>query len=251
MRELLDPVGKLAVSVPEGTRLYAVGDIHGRKDLLDRLLHLIRCDAEGTASQRRLVVFLGDYIDRGPQAREVVATLAAGPADDPRWSGFHWICLRGNHEDAMLRFLDDVSVGPSWLGNGGLATIQSYSDGSELRSRDFGDLQALLSRCLPAAHRAFLAALPCCHVEGDYFFVHAGVRPGVPLDSQDRQDLLWIRDAFTTASSDHGKMVVHGHSITRGPDVRHNRIGIDTGAFFSGRLTALVAEGASCRFLST
>ncbi len=236
---------------PPGTRLYAVGDVHGRCDLLERLLGTIQRDAQRSRAARRVIVFLGDYVDRGSQSRDVVELLCAGPPATPQWAGFRWVCLRGNHEDAMLSFLDDLSAGPSWLANGGLATIESYADTAWLDIDDLPALQVLLRRSLPDEHRAFLENLAYRHVEGDYYLVHAGVRPGVDLESQRPQDLMWIRNEFLSSDADHGKLVVHGHTIAAAPQVRPNRIGIDTGAYYSGRLTALVIEGAEKSFLST
>jgi serine/threonine protein phosphatase 1 len=239
-----------------GRRIYAVGDIHGRVDLLDRLLVRIGTDAakQGRSDLRKVVVFLGDLIDRGPNSREVVERLRNGPPDHPAWAGFEWIVLRGNHESAMLDFLIDPAAGPMWLQNGGLATITSYVGrlpdpvpGPEWLVR----LRQALAEAVPAAHRQFLSNLPVSHEEGDYLFVHAGVRPGVPLDRQEASDLLWIRGEFLNSRSDHGRIIVHGHTVTREPEVRDNRIGIDTGAFATGRLTALVLEGTSRGFLST
>jgi serine/threonine protein phosphatase 1 len=242
---------KRTVLAPVGTRLYAVGDLHGRKDLLDRMLTLILADARGSQAGRRVIVFLGDYVDRGPQSRQVVDTLVAGPPASPQWAGFRWVCLKGNHEDAMLGFLDDIESGPRWFANGGLATIESYVGDLSIDRLQLPGLQALLQASLPPSHRAFLEGLPLHHCEGDYLFVHAGLRPGVPLEAQEPNDLLWIRGEFLTSPADHGKLVVHGHTITRTPELRRNRIGIDTGAFYTGRLTCLVAEGAKRKFLST
>jgi serine/threonine protein phosphatase 1 len=236
--------------VPPGTRVYAIGDIHGRADLLDQLLDRICQDARLSRAGRRVLVFLGDYIDRGPASRQVIERVIAGPPSGPGWAGFHWVGLRGNHEDAMLRFLDDPRAGPVWLMNGGTAMIDSYAGGdAALDMDDMPRLQERLRRRLPEEHRAFLAGLPLSHVEGDYFFAHAGVRPGIPLDRQDPEDLMWIRQAFLGSSADFGKVVVHGHTITPVPEIRSNRIGIDTGAYRTGRLTALVLEGAERRFL--
>lgn len=239
------------VLVPRGTRLYAVGDIHGRKDCLDVMLTIIARDARSSRAARKLVVFLGDYIDRGPDSREVVETLQAGPPSSPEWDDFSWICLRGNHEDAMVQFLDNVAKGPIWLVNGALPTIESYLGDDRLGFIDLDELQAALRRSVPPHHLDFLTGLPISHVEGGYYFVHAGVRPGVALDAQNPTDQLWIRAPFLSSSADYGKVVVHGHTIVRAPDVRANRIGLDTGAFSTGRLTAMVAEGAERSFLST
>ncbi len=237
---------------PPGTRIYAVGDIHGRKDLLDRLLGLIAADSRLSAAGRKLVVFLGDYIDRGPDSRAVIETVAAGPPAGPDWLGFRWVALAGNHEAMMLRFLEDLDVAAAWFSgsNGGLSTLQSYI-GELPQPSGLKTLQAALLHALPPSHRAFLSGLPLSHEEGGYFFVHAGVRPGIPLQHQQRQDLQWIRGEFLGSNADFGKMVVHGHTITPQPEIRANRIGIDTGAFFTGRLTAMVAEGDWRGFLAT
>lgn len=251
MSETVITARNRTVLAPTGTRLYAIGDIHGRKDCLDQLLATIAQDAQRSRAVRQVVVFLGDYIDRGPDARGVVDTLLAGPPPTPAWERFEWICLRGNHEDAMLRFLDGTGDAPVWLANGGLATIESYLGDDRLGFTDLDTLKSALLHSVPASHLAFLKDLPLCHVEGDYYFVHAGVRPGISLDEQDPADQLWIRSAFLGSQADHGKLVVHGHTIVRTPDVRRNRIALDTGAFYTGRLSALVAEGASRSFLST
>jgi serine/threonine protein phosphatase 1 len=237
---------------PPDMRIYAVGDLHGRKDLLDRMLALIATDAKVSGASRKLVVFLGDYIDRGPSSRAVIDTISAGPPSGADWAGFAWRALLGNHEAMMLRFLEDIEVAGAWLSpsNGGLATLESYI-GALPQPSGLKALQSALIKALPPEHRRFLAGLPASHEEGGYFFVHAGVRPGIPLQHQRRDDLLWIRGEFLGAATDYGKVVVHGHTITTMPEERPNRIGIDTGAFFTGRLTALVAEGDWRGFLAT
>lgn len=234
-----------AKAVPEGSRVYAVGDIHGRRDLLDELLDAVAADAAGSRATRRVVVFLGDYVDRGPDARAVVERLAAGPPP-----GFEWIALRGNHEEFMLSFLVDRSLGPAWMRNGGRETVSSYL-GPRADLDDPAALQRALLAALPEHHRAFMNALPLTHEEGDYLFVHAGIRPGVGLHHQAAEDLLWIRSDFLASRANHGKVVVHGHSVELAPVVRANRIGIDTGAYATGHLTALVLEGRDRRFLRT
>lgn len=237
-------------SVPEGSRVYAVGDIHGRADLLARLLVRIAKDAEQAAAvDRRVLVFLGDYVDRGPDSARVLDILLEGIP-----LGFEAVFLMGNHEQFMLDFLDKGLMGESWLSNGGRATFSSYgldAVGFLLGTATLSDLRAELQETLPASHRAFLDGLRLSHREGDYFFVHAGVRPGVPLESQDPFDLLWIRGSFLASREDFGAVVVHGHSIEPEPEVRANRIGIDTGAYQSGRLTCLVLEGQGRRFIAT
>jgi serine/threonine protein phosphatase 1 len=241
--------GASTPAVPEGHRVYAVGDIHGRSDLLDRLLGLVTTDIQADTPTQAHLVLLGDYIDRGLDSRGVLDRLSQ-PAEGP----YGTICLKGNHEDSLLRFLDDVSVGHGWLRYGGLATLVSYGIARPDRMDEATFLdhaQEQLRRHLPPRHLAFLHRLKLQVRVGDYQFVHAGVRPGVPLDRQDPDDLIWIRDEFLHSDADYGAVVVHGHSITDEPHIRHNRIGIDTGAFATGRLTCLVLEGETRRFLTT
>lgn len=236
-------------ALPEGVRVYAVGDVHGCAGLLRRLHEAIAADAADRPVARRVIVYLGDYIDRGEESRGVVDLLLQRPL-----AGFESVYLRGNHEASLLQFLDDTSVGPSWMTYGGAATLLSYgvrppeplSAPTELERA-----QRQLDERLPEDHRRFLAATKLAHVEGNYYFAHAGVRPGVPLDRQEAWDLMWIRDEFLRSTMDFGKIVVHGHTITDQPDVQRNRIGIDTGAFASGRLTCLALEGSSSSFLQT
>jgi len=232
-------------SVPDGTCVYAVGDIHGRHDLLRDLQRRIAADAAGRNAGRRVVVYLGDYVDRGPDSRAVIETLAGAPLP-----GFESVHLRGNHETLLLDFLDDVTIAPLWFANGGDNTLESY--GVAVGHDDPpDDLQAAFRAAFPPAHKAFLEGLALSHVEGGYAFVHAGVRPGVPLAAQAEEDLIWIRDEFLDATADHGHVVVHGHSIATRPEERANRIAIDTGAFYSGALTALVLDGATRNFIQT
>lgn len=240
---------------PEGARIYAIGDVHGRFDLMGRLLRLIEDDAArprpGQPAPRRIaVVFLGDYLDRGPQSREVVERLMQGAPESGPLAGADWICLKGNHEEQAVRFIDDVSAGAPWCRNGALATLHSYAgaipDGQE---SDMAALQLLWSRTLPPAHLRFLARLPVMHREGDYLFAHAGIRPGVAIEDQEPADLLWIRDDFLHDPRPLGAVVVHGHTPGPVPEVRPNRIGVDTRAYASGNLTAVVLEGSDKRFL--
>ena len=238
-----------APTAPPGTRVYAVGDIHGRDDLLEQLGLLIHEDAYRRQAPRNVVVYLGDYVDRGGKSREVIERLLRAPLP-----GFESVHLKGNHEDIMLRFLDDIAVAPTWLTYGGMETLESYGIEPPLPQAPPSELlraQGLLRQALPPAHVDFLRGLRMTHEEGDYAFVHAGVKPGVPLAAQREEDMLWIRDEFLTSQASFGRIVVHGHSISRDPDVRQNRIGIDTGAFATGRLTAFVAEGTEWYFLQT
>lgn len=232
--------------VPEGERVYAVGDVHGRADLLDRLRELIAEDCRSRPPGAATTVFLGDFVDRGAESREVLDILTSGTFPTPT------ICLTGNHEAMMLAFLRDAELGSGWLPNGGVETLQSYGvEVGDLRTAS--GLRAAsqrLGEALPAPHRHFLQALRLTHQVGGYFFCHAGVRPGVPLERQAEEDLLWIRKEFLSSSESFGKIVVHGHTPVREPDVRPNRINVDTGAFASGRLTCLVLEGTARRFLT-
>ena len=235
--------------VPAGRRVYAVGDVHGRLDLLRRLHLLVEADAKARPGPLNVLVYLGDYIDRGDASSSVVDLLLDEPVP-----GFEIVHLKGNHEDSLLRFLDDIEVGPAWLAYGGAETLASYGIRPPQpggRDRELLRAQAELRARLPERHRRFLAGLQLLHEEGDYLFAHAGIRPGVPLERQQEADLLWIRDEFLLSDEDFGKIVVHGHTITARPDVQHNRIGIDTGAFASGTLTALVLEGSNWSFLQT
>ncbi len=235
--------------VPDGRRVYAVGDVHGRADLLSLLHGRIEADARGAPEARKVLVYLGDYVDRGPNSFAVVETLIQRPL-----AGFHIVHLKGNHEDFLLRFLDDPSLAEIWLMNGAAATLLSYGVDvydPATGASTFEGVRHDFAASLPAHHLAFFRRLHMCHVEGDYAFVHAGVRPGVPLDGQRDDDLLWIRDPFLDSDRDFGKVVVHGHTVDRDPVQRANRIGIDTGACFTGCLTCLVLEGAGRRFLQT
>ncbi|GGI75348.1 metallophosphoesterase [Polymorphobacter multimanifer] len=232
-------------AVPDDLRVYAIGDIHGRVDLLEDMLAMITAD-HAAEPVRTEVVFLGDYIDRGPASAAIIERLASPLPDFASWR-----FLAGNHEDAMSSVLaGNFELMSEWIGYGGLETLESY--GISRREMAAGGiiLDNALSR-IPPHHRAFLAALEHHAVIGDYVFVHAGIRPGVVLARQDRRDLLSIRQPFLDDDRDHGFVVVHGHSISDTVETRHNRIGIDTGAYRSGRLTALVLEGASRRLLQT
>lgn len=237
-----------APRVPAGRRIYVVGDIHARHDLVVDMHRLILADAASIADATPVVVYLGDYVDRGPNASDVIDLLINEPLP-----GFEIVHLKGNHEDMMLRFIDGAED-PDWLLNGGSATLTSYGIAPGRRWFETVELAALRKQflaALPPAHVRFLRALRLTHVEGDYFFVHAGVRPDRSLDEQEPHDLLWIRGRFLDRAGDLGMCIVHGHTISLKPDTAPGRIGIDTGAFFTGRLTCLVLEGAEQRFLST
>lgn len=233
-------------SPPEGTLVYAVGDVHGHLDLLQRLQVQIKDDMASRRADRCVAVYLGDYIDRGPASRAVIDHLLASPLP-----GCESIHLLGNHEQWLLRFLDDPAAGPAWLRNGGRETLVSYgvSVPMQVENVDMEDVQAAFAKALPPAHRRFFGQMPLSHREGGYFFAHAGVRPGVPLDEQSPDDLVWIREEFLYSSADFGAVVVHGHTPTHTPEEHLNRIGIDTGAFMSGRLTAVILDRGKVSFL--
>ncbi len=235
--------------VGDDTVVYAIGDMHGRADLLADLHRLITADVGGRRESRRLVVYLGDYVDRGPDSRQLIDLLLDQPL-----AGFEAVHLKGNHEDFMLRFLaGENEMGLGWLMNGAVETLASYGIAAPVfaTGAELDDLRRELIERLPARQRAFLDQLKLIHMEGDYAFVHAGIRPGLPLDRQAETDLLWIRERFLDWTGRHDKVVVHGHTISRSPELRPNRIGIDTGAFATGVLTALVLAGEAQDFIRT
>ncbi len=234
---------------PADTRIYVVGDIHGRVDLLSRLHSHIQDDVNLSMQNRHLIVYLGDYVDRGETSKTVIDLLLDEPLE-----GFETIFLKGNHEQMMLGFMENTAVGAMWLHNGGDATVYSYgvrmANPSSADHRYF-EMQQALREKLPDRHLEFFRDLDLYHIEGGYLFVHAGVRPGIPIEKQTSEDLLWIRQEFIASQADHGHCVVHGHTIFSEPEIRPNRIGIDTGAFFSNVLSCLVLEGTERRFIQT
>lgn len=235
--------------VPDGVRVYAIGDIHGRLDLLDQLLASIAADDRTRGNGvETLYIFLGDLIDRGPDSSGVVERLMAFSR-----SGANVRFLMGNHEQVFLQALEGDRRALRFLSRiGGRETLQSYGIGEEdYKALDFDELAAHAADKVPAEHIAFLSGFENMIRLGDYLFVHAGIRPGVILEEQEQSDLYWIRDEFLSHRDSFGAIVVHGHSITEDIDVRANRIGIDTGAFATGRLTAIGLEGGERWFLST
>ncbi len=245
--------GPVIHKAPSGSRVYAIGDIHGRSDLLRRLHGMILEDAgpdsPDSAGLRKVVVYVGDYVDRGPDSAGVIGMLIEEPLQ-----GFESHHLKGNHEDMMIRFLETGDENEMWMFNGARDTLDSYGIGISDIILFRGDMEALalaFRDAVPESHRAFLDGLRLHHREGDYLFVHAGMRPGVALEDQSEKDLIWIREEFTDSDADFGAIVVHGHSIRAEPETKPNRIGIDTGAWRSNRLTALVLEGDTRRFLQT
>ena len=231
--------------LPEGTRIYAIGDIHGRLDLLDEVLARIDADMTEHPTSNATRVFLGDYIDRGPDSKRVLERLISYCVAQPT------VCLMGNHEAYLREFLNNPDILSAWRRYGGLDTLLSYGLAPTMKTKaqEHRKLASDLNGLLPSSHREFLSNLKRYFVCGDFFFVHAGVRPGISLTEQSEDDLLWIRDDFLQCEDDFGKVVVHGHTPVLEPDVRLNRINIDTGAYATGRLTCLVLESDKIRFI--
>lgn len=228
----------------DNTRVYAIGDIHGRLDLLARAVAAIGRDVAVQGGDA-VTITLGDYIDRGPDSRGVLDLLAANPFPTP------YVALKGNHETLLLGFLADAAVGEHWRRLGGLETLHSYGVpvGDLMIGKNFAEAALRLRDAMPAAQIRFLQSQKTSLTHGRYFFCHAGVRPGIALARQSDDDLMWIRDLFLNSTMDFGKIVVHGHTPTVEPEVRPNRINIDTGAFATGRLTCVVLDDRGHRFL--
>jgi serine/threonine protein phosphatase 1 len=244
--EELEVDGRLP-SVPKGLRVYAVGDIHGRLDLLNLLLSQIAADLAQFPTIRPIYVFLGDYIDRGNSSRETIDRLIEHGA------AHECVFLKGNHELIALACLSDRTKIDHWLRLGGMETLASYGVAPELfaNRRQAAGTQLAFYNALPPAHFRFFRNLQHSFSCGDYFFVHAGAKPHVSLSHQKESDLLWIRDEFLSSAYDFGKIIVHGHTPSLGVEVRPNRINIDTGAFATGCLTCLVVEGETLSMINT
>ena len=228
-------------ALPPGQRIYAVGDVHGCADRLRDMHHAIAADLADRPIGDVLLIHIGDYIDRGFDTAEVIEALLRGPAIP----GVRVINLMGNHEDMLLAALASPERGEAaelWLNNGGVASLESWG----VRP---GGTAADWQRQIPPAHLEFMRDLTLRHQAGGYLFVHAGVRPGVPLEEQLAQDLLWIREPFLSHRGDFGAVVVHGHTPIREPVVRPNRVGIDTGAVMGGRLTCAIFEADQLGFI--
>jgi serine/threonine protein phosphatase 1 len=226
-------------SGPSGWRAYAIGDVHGRFDLLERLLGDIHSDLRHRPARRALLVFVGDLIDRGPQSAEVVEHLRRY-----RRHGVKTTFLLGNHEEVLLRILGgDSALIAKWCSFGGAQCLQSYGvDARKLAKLDEAEALETVRKAIPKAHVDFLESFADSCRFGDFLFVHAGIRPGVEIDQQRQSDLRWIREPFLLDDTDHGFVVVHGHTITSEVEVRPNRVGIDTGAYRTGVLTAVAIE---------
>ena len=239
------PINKeFAPAVPDGQRVYAIGDVHGRLDLLDALLEAVADDDAAREGAQSRTILLGDLVDRGPDSRGVVerARLLARQPD--------FDVLGGNHEDMFLLSFRKEGALRSFLRYGGRETLLSYGmDPDLLHEGTLAEVQAAMIDLVPDEHRRFLDTLEDSIRVGDYLFVHAGIDPEIPLEQQRRQDLRWIREPFLGHEEPLDVMVVHGHTIHPDPQFLHHRIGIDTGAYDSGRLTALALEGTARRII--
>ena len=234
-------------SLPAELRIYAIGDIHGRLDLLNELLARISADIALRPAVRPLYVFLGDYIDRGSASRETIDRLIEhGKTHES-------VFLKGNHELIAIKCLSDRGLFDQWLRLGGLETLVSYGVPAETlaNGKQIAELQSAFHGALPQAHFRFFRDLKNSFECGDFFFAHAGVKPNVELSRQKENDLLWIRGEFLTSKDDFGKIIVHGHTPTREIEVAPNRINIDTGAFATGLLSCLVLEGEELSVIDT
>jgi serine/threonine protein phosphatase 1 len=234
-------------SIPAGLRIYAVGDIHGRLDLLNKLLSRINADIARHPMVKAVHVFLGDYIDRGPSSRETIDRLIEHAETQKS------LFLKGNHELLALKCLTDQALFDQWLRLGGVETLRSYGvpSGILVNRKPIVELQSAFHDALPQTHFRFFRDLQNSYACGDFFFTHAGVKPGVDLSHQKESDLLWIRGEFLSSNVDFGKVVVHGHTPTHEIEVRPNRINIDTGAFATDRLSCLVIEGSALSVIDT
>jgi len=231
--------------LPAGVRIYAVGDIHGRADLLDAVLARVEIDLQQNPIPVAIEVYLGDYIDRGPASREVIDRLIV------RNRTFRAVFLKGNHESYLAEFMTNPHIFDEWRQYGCLETLRSYGvmPSINIDAEDEMRLAASFRRALPASHSEFLGSLRLSFTCGDFFFAHAGVRPGIPLTEQREEDLLWIRQDFLLSEEGFSKVVVHGHTPILTPDIRLNRINIDTGAYATGRLTCLRLEDNRIDFI--
>lgn len=232
-------------TLPAGQRVYAVGDIHGRLDLFEALIAEIEADDAAGAPAETTVILLGDLVDRGPDSAGVIARAR-------EWQRQRRVrILAGNHEEMFLQSFDKVETLKHFLRFGGKETVLSFGvDPEAYLVASVQEVQDLMRAAVPAEDRAFLESFEDMIAIGDYLFVHAGISPQVPFEEQRTGDLRWIREPFLSHAEPFGAVVVHGHTISDEPQDRGNRIGIDTGAYLSGRLTALVLEGSTRRYLT-
>jgi serine/threonine protein phosphatase 1 len=233
------PNPKRKPRLPDGIRIYAVSDVHGCADLLEDVFAAIDHHLARAGPIRALHVFLGDYIDRGPASRQTIDLLI------DRSRRHESVFLKGNHEAFLFEVLQDASRLEAWKEYGGFQTLMSYGLAPSIKpDRDEqSELVKALLHDMPDHHRRFFSKLRPSFVCGDFFFAHAGVKPGVPLRQQREEDLLWIRDEFLQSEENFGKFIVHGHTPVPKPDIRPNRINIDTGAYATGILTLLTIQG--------
>lgn len=230
---------------PEGVRLYAVGDIHGCHELMSKMHQRIMAEIMTDQPPDWRVIYLGDYIDRGPASRQVLDFLASATQSDSRI-----VALAGNHDIGFLDFLAEPSPDSLFANNGGDATAFSYGVDLHVRSPEaFAQTSESLRKAVPEEHLTFMRGLRLSVTFGDFFFCHAGIRPGIPLADQSSEDLVWIRERFRRHTGLHPKVVVHGHTPVTGVEIMPNRVNLDTGACFTGRLSAMVFEGSRKRLL--
>lgn len=237
-------------STPTNYRLYAVGDIHGRLDLLNEMIGMVEENAAQHPDKKKILIFLGDYIDRGLDSCGVIERLLQGVPDC-----FTPVFIRGNHEDMFLEFMHgNMEIAPSWLSLGGAAALASYGINSLSGVGGKGKLETLykdVKAKVPQSHLDFVKKTIMSATYGHYYFVHAGIRPRVPFDKQNPVDQMTIRGDFLFSEEHFGRIIVHGHTIRPEPEIKRNRIGIDTGAFATGKLTCLVLDGTDRELLST
>ena len=241
---------------PEGTIIYAIGDIHGRDDLLSDLISIISQDViKNRHSKETILVFLGDYVDRGLGSKKVIdILLILADEVDTKDAWSHILFLKGNHEEALLHFLEEPDFGEKWLAHGGTETLVSYGVDVPTDNRDangWRETANALETAMGSTHLSFFNNLKSYTEIGDYTFVHAGLRPGKPIEQQSEQDLLWIRGDFLDSTARFDKKVVHGHTPKKQPYLDHRRIGVDTGAYITGVLTAVRLEDDKISFLQT
>jgi serine/threonine protein phosphatase 1 len=237
------PSRTVNASAPADTRIYAVGDIHGRADLLSEITARIDDDIRRRPIAHTVEVYLGDYIDRGPHSRTVIDLLAV------RLVANRAVCLRGNHEAVMEGFLQDPAILQYWKPLGGMQTLASYGIELHDETETAFDLHRRFIDAFPRAHELFMQCLRNHFSCGDFLFAHAGIRPDISIEQQDVNDLIWIRNEFLESTRDHERFIVHGHTPVPHPDIRSNRINIDTGAWRTGTLTCIAIEGSAILFL--
>ncbi|MER9920646.1 MULTISPECIES: metallophosphoesterase family protein [unclassified Mesorhizobium] len=241
----------LDARAPDGMRLYAIGDVHGRLDLLAAMHRRIESELEYKPTSDWRVIHLGDYVDRGPESKGVIDFLIEAQKRNPRH-----LMLAGNHDIGFLDFLDEPDPEGLFIRYGGVQTAQSYGVDLAGHASWFGKAEALrrghqaLVNAVPQVHVDFLRSLQLSLISGDFFFCHAGVRPDVPLESQSPQDLVWIRDVFHNHPGLYPKVIVHGHTPVPEAEVMPNRVNVDTLAWQSGMLSALAVDGADKRILT-